>query len=132
MPTPQRLLTASASVAASGAITLVPIGRMSQGAQRGLGAALTVVPTAIMAGVARRRLGERPDARRMAIAAGAVAGVAATSLALWEASVALDQAIERGLVRRGVRRPRVAMAVGVAALSAAGEVVDALGSRRAR
>jgi hypothetical protein len=132
MTSPQRLRTSALSVAASGAVTLVPIGRMSAGARWGLGAALTLVPAGVAAGVARRWLRTRADARRTVVAVGAVAGVSVASLALWEASARLDGAIERGLVRRGVRRPRVAMALGSAASTAAVEVAEAVRARRAR
>lgn len=126
-----RILTSSASIASTGAFTLIPIGRASTPMRWGLGAALSLVPAAVAAIVVERRMRDHATPDRVAATAGVGIAVGAVSLAAWEASVRADRAIERSLVRRHVRRPRVVMAVGAAALAGVIELLDVLASRRA-
>ncbi|MFC7431346.1 MULTISPECIES: hypothetical protein [unclassified Agrococcus] len=127
----QRPVVASLSVAASAAFALVPIGRLPVGARWGLGAAFALVPAAAVAAGVHARLRGGSDARRAATSVGAGAAVAAASAGAWELSVRADRAVERVLVRRGARRPRVAMAVGAGVIAAALEVLDAARDQRA-
>ena len=126
-----RILTSAASIASTGAFTLIPIGRASAPVRWGLGAALSVVPAAVAAVVVHRRMQDRAASDRIAATAGVGVAFGAVSLASWEASVRTDRAIEQALVRRRVRRPRVVMAVGAAALAGGLELLDVLASRRA-
>lgn len=126
-----RILTSAASIASTGAFTLIPIGRASAPVRWGLGAALSLVPAAVAAIAVERRMRDRATRDRVAASAGAGVAVGVVSLAGWEASVRVDRAIERSLVRRRVRRPRVVMAVGAAALAGGIELLDVLVSRRA-
>lgn len=125
-----RLLTAAGSIASSAAFTLIPIGRAPSGVRWGVGAVLSVVPAAAVAVLVHRRMRGRGTADTIVATAGAGVAVAAVSLGSWEATVRTDRAIERSLVRRGVRRPRVAMAVGSAVLAGLVELLDVTVSRR--
>mgnify|MGYP000845534235 CR=1 FL=1 len=128
----RRILTSTASIASSGLVALIPLGRVPAGARWGVGAALSLVPAGIVAALVERRRRGRAPVDRLGAAAAAGVAVGALSLASWEASVRIDRAVERALVARRVRRPRIAMAAGSAALAAVVEVLDAVVSPRAR
>ncbi|WP_144722068.1 hypothetical protein [Agrococcus jejuensis] len=127
-----RILTSAASIASTGAFTLIPIGRASAPVRWGVGAALSLVPAAVAAVVVDRRMRDRATPDRVVASAGAGVAFGAVSLAAWEASARVDRAVERSLVRRRVRRPRVVMAVGAAALAGGIELLDVLVSRRSQ
>ncbi|SDH58596.1 hypothetical protein [Agrococcus jejuensis] len=126
-----RILTSAASIASSGAFTLIPIGRLPRGARWGIGVGLSFVPAAVAASLAHRRMRERVASERIPTTAGVGVAVGAVSLGAWEASARVDRAVDEALVRRGVRRPRVVMAIGAAAIAGAIELLDVVASRRA-
>ncbi|GAA4425097.1 hypothetical protein GCM10023169_22410 [Georgenia halophila] len=115
-----RVLTASIGSVVSGAFTLYPIWR----APSWVKVTYIVLPAAA-AGVAMtfvRRGGDAsPSGRTSAYAAAAVAVIGTAS---W-ASIKLDKGVESLVSRTGARRPRVVMAIGAAALSAALDYADA-------
>lgn len=132
MASQTRILTAAGSIASSAAFALIPIGRAPAGVRWGVGAALSLVPAVAAAAIVHRRVRERPTRDAIAATAGVGVAAGAVSLAAWEASVRVDAAVERTLVRRGVRRPRIAMAAGSAVLAGVVEVLDVVVSRRSR
>lgn len=126
-----RILSSVVSVASSAAFAFIPIGRAPGGVRWGVGAVLSIVPAVASAAVVQRAMRDRRRVDAATASAGVGVAVAAVSMASWEASVRADRAIERSLVRRGVRRPRVAMAAGSAVLSGVVELLDLVVSRRA-
>lgn len=108
-----------AFAAASGLVSLVPIGRAPRGAK-----VAVVAVSGIAAGAAGFVALNRPDvlgairapvpAPQSALIGASLGGVAAGATAL---GIAMDRAFEQALVRRGVPHPRLALGAAGAVLS---------------
>lgn len=123
-----------ASAAVAGAVTLVRPARFPRWARRGLSLANTA-GTAGAVFLAVRGEDELPDDhplhRALAISDLTAAATGGLMLVTSGLGVKADVKIERFLVRRGVRHPRIVMAAGVVALLFAVKTAqDAAGKRR--
>lgn len=107
-----------AFAAASGLVSLVPIGRAGRRVKVALSAASGA--TAGVAGFVVLRRQPLPVPQAALIGAG-MAGAVAGATAL---GIVMDRAFEEALVRRGVRRPRLAMGVAAVGLSYVLDVLD--------
>ena len=134
-PAPRGLGTSVAFSVLAGLASAVPIGRASRRSRRlAAGVSAVAAGTAAAALTAGAASAERdaaaagsaaPPTARQAVGpvlVGSLAGAAAVGVVL--SSVAMDRRLESALVRRGVRRPRLALGIASAALSFAGDRLD--------
>lgn len=121
---PSPMVRNALSALTAGAITLVSPTRVPRSARRGVSLARTATSLAAlvadrMPGVVDNKLPARASAAvGHAQTAAPFAGATAAGFALVTSGLALkaDRKVEAFLVNRGVRRPRLVMAVGVVAL----------------
>lgn len=134
-PAPRGLRTSFAFSVLAGLASAVPIGRASRRSRRlAAGFSAVAAGTAAAALTATAASAEReaaaagsaaPPTARQAVGpllVGALAGGAAVGVVV--VSVAIDRRLESVLVRRGVRRPRLALGIASGVLSFAADRLD--------
>lgn len=119
---PERAVTLAASL---GAITLIDPAKLSAGELAAYRTTLAAITAADLATDLPPRTSPAARAAVATLGAGAVVGLSPLG-------EALDSRLQRSLARRGVRRPRVALAIAGAALVLASELPSILAKRRAR
>lgn len=125
--TPQRSLGESLAFAAVTAVfSAVPLGRASRRARWATsGAAALVAAPAAAVIVSRTVASPSAPAPRRVVGPAVAGGVAGTAAAgVMAAAFVVDRLMEDALVRRGVRRPRVVIAVASAAISLVADRLD--------